>query len=127
MDTPLSNESASSIVGVVLGWLAKAAAAPGVIGMLGGAVMFMFMWPATRKEGFYRIAASGICSHFYGAAVLRTIIHFADWIPVEEIRAGSYLIAGLPGWWILGGLFIWLNKKQDIKAMADDVIEVIKK
>lgn len=127
MDTQLTDESASSIAAVVLGWLAKAAAAPGVIGILGGAIGFLFMWPASAREGFARIVASGICSHFFGPAVLRTIVHFAEWIPVEEMRAGAMLIAALPGWWIFGGLFKWLGKNQDIKQMADDVIEVVKK
>lgn len=93
--------------------MAKAMISPGLIGVFAGALGFVFLWPSSAKEGFSRIAASGICSHFFGDALLRTIVHFADWIPPDEIRAGAYLLAGLPAWWILGAALRYFKSTQD--------------
>lgn len=103
----------------------KILASPGVVGVLGGAVGFLFLWPKNRKEGFSRIVVSGMSSHFFGDAALRTIVNFAPWIPSEEIRAGAYLIAALPAWWILGAVIKYLNRGQDIKEIAGDVNEML--
>lgn len=103
----------------------KILASPGVVGVLGGAVGFLFLWPKSRKEGFSRIAISGMSSHFFGDAVLRTIVNFAPWIPKDEIQAGAYLIAALPAWWILGAVIKYLNRGQDIKEIAGDVKEML--
>lgn len=99
----------------------KMLVSPGVIGVLGGAVGFLFLWPKDRKEGFSRLVVSGISSHFFGDAVLRTVLNFAPWMHADEVRAGSYLLAGLPAWWIIGAVLKYLNKGRDIKEMADDV------
>jgi len=112
----------STATGVAIG---KALASPGVIGVLAGAIGFLFLWPKDKKEGFSRLAVSGISSHFFGDAVLRTIINFAPWIPADEIQAGAYLIAALPAWWLLGALLKYLNRGNDIKQIAQDVKEMM--
>lgn len=108
--------------------MAKAMASPGVIGIFAGAIGFIFLWPKTAKEGFSRIAASGICSHFFGDALLRTIVHFAEWIPPDEIRAGAYLVAGLPAWWLMGAIIRYFKSTEDkdIKQIAEDVRKSLK-
>lgn len=96
-------------------------ASPGVIGVLGGAVGFLFLWPKDRKEGFSRLAVSALSSHFFGDAVLRTILNFAPWIHADEMQAGAYLIAALPAWWIIGAVLKYLNRGKDIKEIVEDV------
>lgn len=122
MSEPISG-AAGAAVGVKFGL--KVLATPGVIGVVGGALGFLFLWPKDRKEGFSRLLVSGLSSHFFGDAVLRTIVKFADWIPADEIQAGAYLIAALPAWWILGGVMKYLAQGKDIKQMAEDVKEVV--
>lgn len=107
------------------GLIVKAMASPGVIGVFAGALGFLFVWPKTKREGFTRLVASGISSHFFGNAVLRTIVRFAEWIPPDEIRAGAYLIAGLPGWFLLAALFKYLNRGKDIKEIVQDAKELL--
>lgn len=114
--------SGTAATGFAIG---KALASPGVIGILGGALGFLILWPKTAKEGFSRLVVSGISSHFFGDAVLRTIVEFAEWIPPEEIRAGAYLIAALPAWWILGAILKYLSRGNDIKQIAQDVKEMM--
>jgi len=103
----------------------KVLVAPGVIGILGGAVGFLFLWPKDRKEGFSRLFVSGLSSHFFGDAVMRTIVNFAPWIPDKEIQAGAYLIAALPAWWILGAIIKYLSRGKDIKEIAQDVKDAV--
>ena len=97
------------------------ASSPAGMGILAGVVGFMFDWPATRKEGFCRLSASAVCSHFFGDAVLRTIINFMPWIPIEEIRTGAYLLAGLPAWFLLSALFHYFKKNQ-----KKDIVRIVK-
>lgn len=108
--------------------LAKIIASPGVIGVLAGAVGFMFLWPKTPQEGFARLATSGMFSHFFGNWVVRAVVHYAEWIPIEEVRAGAYLLAGLPGWFILGAAFKYFknNEDKDLKQIARDVANALK-
>lgn len=95
------------------GYFVKSFASAGVIGVIAGALGFLFLWPQSKREGFTRILCSALCSHFFGDAVLRTICNFASWIPPDEIRAGAYLIAALPGWMIFGAFFNYVNKSRD--------------
>lgn len=108
---------------------AKLMSMPAVMGMLAGVLGFMFMWPATKREGFSRLAASSICSHFFGASLLATAVHFLPWIPVTDMAAACYLIVGLPGWWILGWIFKWMQNRrdQDFGEVAHDAFEGAKR
>lgn len=101
------------------GFILKAIATPTFVGIMAGAIGFMFLWPKTKKEGYIRIVASGLFSHLFGNAVLHTILHYADWISIEDMRAGAYLIAGLPGWFLLCAIFRYFenNKKKDISQL----------
>lgn len=117
----------SSAAGGVL--MAKAISSPAIAGAFAGAVGFMFWWPTTKREGFSRLAASAICSHLFGDAWLRTIIHFASWIPLDEMRMGAYMMAGLPGWFILGAVIRYFknNQTKDAAELTSSVIETAKR
>lgn len=107
--------------------LAKVMASPGAIGIIAAGIAFMFKWPKTAREGVPRVIAHAACVYFFGDPVLRTIVHFAEWIPVEEMRIGAYLIAGLPGWFLLHGLFAYFkrNEDKDLKQVVKDVKDVL--
>jgi len=105
-----ANHANSATHGIIL--VKALVSSPGIIGIGGAALLFMVDWPKTAKEGFCRVVASGVASHLFGNAVLRTITHFADWIPPEEIQAGAYLLAGLPGWFLLSALVMYFKKNK---------------
>jgi hypothetical protein len=101
--------------------IVKTLSSAGVIGAFAGAVGFLFLWPKDRKEGFTRVFFSGVSSHFFGDAVMRTIVNFAGWIPIDEIRPGSYMLAGLFGWFIGAAAFRYFAKGKDIQEIANDI------
>jgi len=107
---------------IVLTGLSKVLSSAGFLGVVAAAVGFVFLWPKNRAEGFKRIVISGVFSHYFGDTVFRTVLHIAPWLQPEEIRAACYLIAALPGWWLLGAFFRWLDKHdgQDIAEIAKD-------
>jgi hypothetical protein len=107
----------------------KILSAPAAIGVVAGALGFLFAWPTNRREGFCRLVASGVCSHFFGPGVLATAEHFMSWIQPTDMAAGCYLVAGLPGWWVLAWAFKWLEnrREEDAAQVAGEVIEAAKK
>jgi hypothetical protein len=111
----MSDQSAVEAGGAAA-FAAKLLASPGAIGVLAGALGFLFSWPSSKREGFCRIAAAGICSHFFGPGLLKTALHFAPWLAADDIQAACYLIAGLPAWWVLAWGFKWLEKRRDSDA-----------
>jgi len=119
------NEQSMAENAGALGVAAKVLGSPALIGILAGALGFLWSWPATRREGFVRIAAAGICSIFFGPALLQTLLHFALWFTREEVSAPCYLVAGLPGWWVLAWVFKWLDNRRgkDLGEVAHDLEE----
>ena len=107
----------------------KVFGSPAFIGIVAGALGFLWSWPKTAREGFIRIAAAGACSHFFGPGLLKTALHFAPWFVPEDIGAGCYLIAGLPGWWVLAWVFKWLENRRndDLGQVAADLTEGAKR
>ena len=120
----MSDHHSTEALGVII---AKALTSAGVVGAFAGAVGFLFLWPKTRKEGFTRIFCSGLSSHYFGDWVMRTVFKWADWIPVDEVRPGAYMLAGLFGWFIGAAIFAYFGKGKDIKEIADDVTSTVKK
>ena len=110
---------------ISVGTAMKVFSLPAFMGLVAGSVGFLFLWPADRKEGFTRLLASAFFSHFFGPPLLYTALHFLSWIPSDQMAAACFLIAGLPGWWILGWLFKWLGARQnqDAAQVAHDIIE----
>lgn len=120
MSEPSLSENAGAF-----GLAVKVFGSPAFIGIIAGALGFLWSWPRTAREGFVRIAAAGVCSHFFGPGLLKTALHFAPWFVPEDISAGCYLIAGLPGWWILAWVFRWLEARRDkpLEDVAADIVE----
>jgi len=125
----MSNEQTIAESAGAAATAAKYLSAPAAVGILAAVVGFMFSWPRTKREGFTRIAASGLCSHFFGPGVLATAVHFLPWITADDIRAACYLAAGLPGWWVLGWGFKWLQTRQDQDAgqVAGEIVHGVKR
>jgi membrane associated rhomboid family serine protease len=103
------------------GMILKTLASAGVVGAFAGAVGFLFLWPKDRKEGFARIFFSGLSSHYFGEWVVRTVANFAEWIPLDDVRPGAYMLAGLFGWFIGAAVFKYFSKGKDIQEIAKDV------
>jgi len=120
----MNDQSISENAGA-LGAAAKLIGSPAFIGIIAGALGFLWSWPANRREGFIRIAAAGICSTFFGPALLQTLLHFAAWFSRDEVSAPCYLIAGLPGWWVLAWVFKWLDQRRgkDLGEVARELEE----
>lgn len=109
--------------------LAKILASPGAIGVLAAVVGFLFAWPKSAKEGGCRIAASMLSSHFFGAAMLKTVLHFVPWLVAEDVSAACYGIVALPAWWIGAWIFRWLENRRNKDAgdIAAELAEGTKK
>lgn len=105
--------------------IAKVLGSPGAIGIIAGAAGFLFSWPATRREGFCRIAASGLSSIFLGPLLLQSALHFIPWFTLEHAAPACYLISGLPAWWAGHWAFRWLDnrREKDIGEVASDIVE----
>jgi len=107
-----------------LGVAVKVIGTPAFIGIVAGALGFLWSWPMNKKEGFIRIAAAGIGSIFLGPPLLLTAMHFAPWLTREEVAPACYLIAGLPTWWVLAWVFRWLDARKD-KSLEDVAADVV--
>jgi hypothetical protein len=125
--------------------LVKIFGVPVLAGAAATALIFLFMWPKTLHEAFLRltatIAASGIFGPFavmalhswwpslFDSAKAVTILYGGD--PAQGVLfvAGPVMVlAGLPAWWLIGGVIRWLDRRRDkdIGEMAHDAVEVVK-
>lgn len=121
------------------GALAKLFGVPIAAGTAATALGFLVMWPKTLKEGAVRLAcslaASGVAGPFF-------VIALHSWWPSVFASAGQVaslyglpaelgmlyvsapflVLAGLPAWWILGGLVLWFDRRRgkDLAEMAHD-------
>lgn len=109
-------------------FMAKALSSPGVIGVLAAGIAFMFKWPKTAKEGVPRVIAHAACVYMFGDPLLRTLVHFMPWVPIDEMKICAYLLAGLPGWFLLHALFQYFSHNEDksIDKIAKDVSNALK-
>lgn len=127
------------------GALIKFFGVPVVAGAVATTLTFMFMWPRTRREAFIRIATTIICSAMLGP-ILIMALH--SWWPSLFASAGELAVlagldpalglmfaaapilalAGLPAWWVLGAIVLWLERRRgkDIGEIAHDAVEVVK-
>ena len=125
--------------------LIKIYGVPVLAGSAAAALTFLFMWPKSRREAFVRftcaIAMSGLVGPFLVAAM-------HSWWPTlfasARSMSGAYgvppdvavlyvcvpfmVVAGLPAWWLIGGLVRWLEKRKDadIGEIAHDAAEVVR-
>lgn len=102
---------------------------PGAMGLIGGAITFIFLLPKTKYEMFCRVVAAGISSHIFGRAAWRTITHYLPWIPPDEIEISVYLLVGGIGWFLLGAAFLYFqrNKKMDLGQLVNNAIDTFKR
>lgn len=125
--------------------LIKIFGVPVLAGAAATALAFLFMWPKSLKEAFVRlactIATSGIGGPFIVIALHSwwpslfessravTILYGADpALGVLFVAGPVMVLAGLPAWWIIGGMVLWLDRRKgkDIGEMVHDAAEVVK-
>lgn len=126
------------------GALLKIFGVPVLAGAAATALAFLFMWPKTMKEAAIRFACTIIASTILGPAL---VIALHAWWPglfasASQVAAlygapptlGFLFIAtpllaaaGLPAWWLIGALVLWLNKRRDkdIAEIALDAAEAV--
>ena len=127
------------------GALIKIFGVPVLAGIIATSIGFIFMWPKSIKEGFFRIVCTISTSTIFGPAL---VIALRSWWPnlfeaAKEIAllygtepafgflfiaAPLMVIAGLPAWWLIGGVFRWLDnrKEKDIGELMSDAANAVK-
>ncbi len=132
-------EPASSAAG---GWaIGKAIGGLLAIGVVASALGFMVLLPKTPKEAAMRILATMAGSALLGplmvaaaysrhpevfsaGATLAQGLGMEAWMGTFMVAAPLLALAGLPCWWILGAVVLWLEKRRqqgkDIGEMAAD-------
>lgn len=127
------------------GALIKIFGIPVLAGAAATALVFLFMWPRTLREAFLRlastIATSGIFGPFavmalhswwpslFDSAKAVTVLYGADpALGVLFVAGPVMVLAGLPAWWLLGGVLLWLERRRgkDIGEIVHDAAEVVK-
>ena len=127
------------------GALIKIFGVPVLAGAAATAFAFLFMWPKTLKEAFMRlmctIATSGIAGPFlviavhswwpslFDSAKAVAALYGADpALGVLFVSGPLLVVAGLPAWWVIGGVVRWLDRRKDkdIGEMVHDAVEVVK-
>lgn len=125
--------------------LVKIFGVPVLAGAAATALVFLFMWPRTLREAFLRltatIAASGIFGPFavmalhswwpslFDSAKSVTVLYGADpGLGVLFVAGPVMVLAGLPAWWLIGGVIRWLDRRRDkdIGEIVHDAAEVVK-
>lgn len=120
-------------------------AAPLLAGACACALTFLFMWPSSRREGWVRFICATSMAGIVGPFLL---VALHSWWPSLFISAGSVMalcgidpvfgvavvavpllvVAGLPAWWLLGGVVRWLDRRrdQDIAEIARAAAQAVK-
>lgn len=127
------------------GALIKIFGVPVLAGAAATALTFLFMWPRTRREAFIRFTCS-ICTSTILGPILVVALH--SWWPslfasaaavaamngadptmgVLAVAGPLMVLAGLPAWWVLGGIVLWLERRRgkDIGEIVHDAADVVK-
>jgi hypothetical protein len=127
------------------GALIKIFGVPVLAGAAATGLAFLFMWPRTLKEAAIRFVCTLLASA--GAGPLLVIAVHSWWpslfasaaqvagvygLPAElgalYVAAPFLVLAGLPTWWILGGLVLWLERRRgkDLAEIAHDAAAAVK-
>jgi hypothetical protein len=134
-----------SIEATAGGTLIKIFGVPVLAGAAATGLAFLFMWPKTLKEAAVRFVCTLIASALAGPFL---VIAVHSWWPSVFASAGQVagvyglpaelgalfvaapflVIAGLPAWWILGGLVLWLERRRgkDLGEIVHDAAAVVK-
>jgi len=107
---------------------------------LGAAIAFMLMPPQKPEEWFPRLFITFLCSLFVGpilfflfastgtgAAIIATAVHELSGVHIGPlivdssyvkltIAAPFFMFGGLPGWYMLGWIMRWMDKRKDKDA-----------
>jgi len=127
------------------GTLIKIFGIPVLAGAAATGLAFLFMWPKTLKEAAVRLVCTLIASAVAGPFL---VIAVHSWWPTLFTSGGQVaaiyglpaemgvlfvavpflVLAGLPAWWILGGLVLWLDRRRgkDLGELAHDAAEVVR-
>ncbi|MYM37271.1 hypothetical protein GTP38_23370 [Duganella sp. FT94W] len=125
--------------------LVKIFGVPVLAGAAATALVFLFMWPRTLHEAFLRLASTIAVSSIFGPVAVMMLhswwpslfdsskavvtMYGADPAMGVLFVAGPVMaLAGLPAWWIVGGLVRWLDKRRhkDLGELAHDAAEVVR-
>lgn len=109
------------------------------------ALGFLFLWPKTMKEAFIRVFCTVVASSVFGPVLVIAVFawwpglfHAADGVAAVYridplltklfVAAPIMVLAGLPAWWILGGLVLWFERRRnkDLGEMVADARNIIK-
>jgi hypothetical protein len=134
-----------SIEATAAGTVIKVFGVPVLAGAAATGLAFLFMWPKTLKEAAIRFACTLVASSILGPFL---VIAVHSWWPSLFASAGQVaamyqlpselgmlfvsapflVLAGLPAWWILGGLVLWFDRRRgkDIGELANDAAEAVR-
>lgn len=127
------------------GALVQFLALPIAAGVAAAALTFLFTWPRTRREALVRFACS-ICTAallgplllvalhswwptlFDSARVLAVLYGAPAMLGVVAVACPILVLAGLPAWWGLGAVVLWLERRRgkDIGELVHDAAEVVR-
>lgn len=127
------------------GAIIKLLGVPVVAGACASALVFLFMWPKTLHEAFLRLACTIATSVIAGPFL---VIALHSWWPslfdsakavavlygtdpalsVVFVSGPVMVLAGLPAWWLIGGLIRWLDrrKNKDLGELVHDAAEIVR-
>ena len=133
-----------SIEATAGGTLIKIFGVPVLAGAAASGLAFLFMWPKSLKEAAIRFACTLLASALGGPFL---VIAAHSWwpslfssagqvavmygLPVQMgvlfVAAPFLVLAGLPAWWIIGGLVLWFERRRgkDLAEMAHDAAAAV--
>lgn len=139
------NMPALETTSAAAGGLIKIFGVPVLAGAAATALTFLFMWPRTRREAFVRFTCSIFTSAIFGpplaialhswwpslfesAAIVAKLNGADPAMGLLAVAGPLMVLAGLPAWWLLGGVVLWLERRQgrDIAEIAHDAAEAVK-
>lgn len=123
MTEPISTTSAGGFA--LFKFFAGTAVASAVASMIG----FLLLWPKTAREAAVRLTCTFIASTFFGPFLVVALhsrqpelfasareMALAMGLPADAglvfVSSPLLVAAGLPAWWILGGIVRWLDKRS---------------
>lgn len=136
MSEPISSGAAAGYAGSAI---AKYFGLQLGAGAVAAALGFLVLWPKTAREGFARLVSTIISSMIFGpvlvafahsrypdifasARALAVATGISPQFGLFYAGAPFLVIAGLPAWWVLGGLVRWFDRRhnKDIAEMVAD-------
>jgi hypothetical protein len=134
-----------SLEATAAGSVIKVFGVPVLAGAAATGLAFLFMWPKTIKEAAIRLACTIVASAIAGPFL---VIAVHSWWPSLFASAGEVagmykmpyelgmlfvsapllVLAGLPAWWILGGIVLWFDRRRgkDLGELAHDAAEMVR-